>query len=270
MPGSASTGGQRPPTGPVATSGGKAPGDKGAGGKGSGSNRPYLTQSRAKAKAEAQRKRRQRNVAIAAVGLIVVAIVIGLVVQSSRSSTSKKAAIPTAATGPGGSFTMGTGPVLVEQYGDFQCPHCEEWFQTVEPTAVQLANEGKITFAFHNFAFIGQESTAMANAAACAGDVGKFWPMHDYMYNHQQPENSGFWTTDQLIAALETVGASTPQTEQCVKSGKYNTWVSQQADAASKRGVTATPTVYVNNQVLNDNTDPQALIAAVNAAAAKK
>jgi protein-disulfide isomerase len=192
------------------------------------------------------------------------------VVQSSRSSSGKKAAIPTAATGPGGSFTTGTGPVLVEEYGDFQCPHCEDWFKTVQPTVMQLVSQGKVTFAFHNYAFLGPESTTMANAAACAGDVGKFWETHEFFYSHQAPENSGFWTTDQLIAALQTVGAYTPQTQQCVKSQKYKTWVSQQADAASKRGVTATPTLYVNNQQLSDNSTPQPLVTAVNNALANQ
>jgi protein-disulfide isomerase len=250
--------------------GGKGTGGKGTGGKGSGPNRSYLNQSKAAARAEAKKKRRNRNITIGAIAVLVVAVIVGLVVQSSRSSTGKKAAVPTAATGPAGSFTIGTGPVLVEQYGDFQCPHCEEWFKTVQPTVNQLVSQGKITFAFHNFAFIGQESTATANAAACAGDVGKFWEMHDFLYNHQAPENSGFWTTDQLIAALQTVGAYTPQTQQCVKSGKYNRWVSQQADAASKRGVTATPAVYVNNQVLSDNSTPQALVTAVDNALASQ
>ncbi len=270
MAGSTRSGGQRPPTGAVRRPSAGA-GDKGAGGKGTGPNRSYLNQSKAKARADAQRKRRNRIIAIVGVGILVVAVIVGLVVQSSRSSSGKKAAVPTAATGPGGSFTMGNGPVLVEQYGDFQCPHCEDWFKTVQPTVDQLVSQGKITFAFHNFAFIGDESNTTANAAACAGDVGKFWQMHDFLYNHQAPENSGFWTTDQLIAALQTVGASTPATEQCVKSHTYGTWVKQQADAASRRGVTATPTVYVNNQQLSDNSNPQPLVTAVdNALAAKK
>jgi protein-disulfide isomerase len=102
----------------------------------------------------------------------------------------------------------------------------------------------------------------MANAAACAGDAGKFWPLHDYFYDHQVRENSGFWSTTQLIAALLAVGADTPQTEQCVRRGTYVTWVNQQTDAGSRRGVTQTPSVFVNNQILTD-TSPQGLLGAV-------
>jgi protein-disulfide isomerase len=94
--------------------------------------------------------------------------------------------------------------------------------------------------------------------------------MHDYMYDHQAAENSGFWNTSQLQAALETIGANTPATEACVKSNKYGPWVRQQAALAAKRGVTATPTVYVNNQLVSDNSTPAALQAAVTAAEAAK
>jgi protein-disulfide isomerase len=52
---------------------------------------------------------------------------------------------------------------------------------------------------------------------------------------------------------------------QCVNSGKYKPWVASVTDAASKAGVTGTPTVAVNNQVIANPT-PDAIVAAVNAA----
>jgi len=247
----------------------KTSGGKGPGGKGTDAKKP-VNQSRARLQAQ-QRKQRNRKIMIGVLGVVVVAIVVVVIFAVTKGSSKKAPVVaPAAANGPGGSFTTGTGPVLVEQYGDFQCPHCEEWFKTVEPTVQNLASQNKITFAFHNFPFIGDESFTMANAAACASDAGKFWQMHDYLYNHQAGENSGFWTTDQLQAALETVGANTPATEACVKNHKYSAWVKQQASDAAKRQVTATPTVFVNNQLITDNSTPAPLVAAVNAAAAKQ
>ena len=255
--------------GPTVTLSNKS-GGKGPGGKGNGAKKTPVNQSRAKV--QAQRKKRNRTILIGFLGVVVVGIIIGVIVAATGGSSKKKPIVaPAAAGGPTGTFTTGTGPVLVEQYGDFQCPHCEDWFKTVEPTVRQLAAQGQITFAFHNYPFIGSESFTAANAAACASDAGKFWQMHDFLYTHQpSSENSGFWTTDQLIAGLETIGANTPATVQCVKSNQYGPWIQQQAGLAAKRGVTATPTVYVNNQVVSDNSTPAALVAAVNAAAAAK
>jgi protein-disulfide isomerase len=194
-------------------------------------------------------------VVVTAVGLIAVAVIIGVVVLASGSSRKTSVATPAAAAkGPGGSFTKGTGPVLVEEYADFQCPPCRQLELTTYPAVNELVQQGRITFAFHLFAFLGPESVASANAAVCAGDVGKFWPMHDYLYDHQAAENSGFWTSEQLIAALQAVGGATPATEKCVTKGTYMTWVKQQTDAASARGVTAAPppVIFVRNQLLTD------------------
>jgi protein-disulfide isomerase len=245
------------------TSGGK-------GGKGNQPKKPYVNQSRARV--EAKRKQRNRKVMIGVLVVVVVGIIAAAVIASTGgSSKSKPVVAPAAASGPVGTFTIGTGPVLVEQYGDFQCPHCEGWFKTVEPTVRQLANQNQITFAYHVFPFIGAESFTAANAAACASDASPadFWKMHDYLYTHQAAENSGFWTTSQLQAALETIGANTPATEACIKSDKYGPWVKQQAAAAAKRQVTATPTVFVNNQLVSDNSSPAPLVAMITAASKK-
>jgi len=224
-----------------------------------------------------QRQRRNRLITGGVVGLLVIGLIIVFVVQSGRSSTSKKAVVPAGAATAGttaGGFSQGSGPVVVEEYGDFQCPHCEETFKNVGPTLDKLVASSAITYVFHNFAFIGNESTLTANAAVCASDVSidKFWAMFNYLYSHQPAtENSGFWTTDQLLAALQITGADTPQATACVKNHTYNTWVNQQAEAASKRGVNATPTFYINGvQYTGDTTSATAMQAAISAAAAKK
>jgi protein-disulfide isomerase len=248
----------------------KNSGGKGPGGKGNQPKKPYVNQSRARL--EAQRKQRNRKVMIGVLVVVVVGIIAGVVIASTGGSSKAKPVVaPPAASGPTGTFTTGTGPVLVEQYGDFQCPHCEAWFQDVEPTVRTLASQNKITFAYHVFPFIGAESFSEANAAACASDAapGDFWKMHDYLYQHQAAENSGFWTTSQLEAALSTVVPTTPALDQCIKSDKYGAWVKQQATAAAKRQVTATPTVFVNNQLVSDNSTPAPLVALITAAAKK-
>jgi len=249
------------------TSGGKGPG-----GKGNQPKKPSVNQSRARV--EAQRKQRNRRVMIGVLAVVVVGIIVAAVIAStSGSSKAKPVVAPAAASGPTGTFTTGTGPVLVEQYGDFQCPHCEEWYKTVELPAVRpLAAQNKITFAYHVFPFIGAESFTEANAAACASDVAPadFWKVHDYFYDHQAAENSGFWTTSELQAAVSTVVPSTPALNQCIKSDKYGAWVRQQANDAAKRQVTATPTVFVNNQLVSDNSTPAPLQGLIAAASATK
>ena len=215
---------------------------------------------------QAENKRqRNRNIGVTAILLVVVAAIAGILIQSRRSSSQRaNMVVPSSAKGPGGSQILGSAsaPVLVEEYGDYQCPHCGAFAQTDYPTIQQLLNDGRIRFAFHPFSFLGPESLALANTATVAGDQGKFWQVSDYLYANQQPENSGYWASDRLIAVLKQFGVDSPAAERAVRNHTYYPWLRQLNDHASQRGVTSTPTIYVNGAKLADDS-PAGLTAAV-------
>ncbi len=84
-------------------------------------------------------------------------------------------------------------PVTIIEFADFQCPFCEQWFKNVEGQIIKnYVDTGKAKFAFRNYAFLGQDSVTAAEGAYCANEQGKFWQYHDYLYNHQGQENSGW------------------------------------------------------------------------------
>jgi protein-disulfide isomerase len=157
--------------------------------------------------------------------------------------------------------------VLVEEYGDFQCPICGQWERDVGPTVRRLVDQGRIRFDYHPIAFIGPESLAAANAAEAAGDEGRFWAYHDLLFADQAPENSGALTTDRLLELGRQVGLTSQQFQQRVRDGTYDNWIRQATDRASQRGVTQTPTVLVNGQQVDTALTAQGLQAAVDAAA---
>ena len=185
------------------------------------------------------------------IGVFVVAIVIGVVVQSSRSKNENaKVVTPKHALGPNDSEIEGekSAPVLVQEYADFQCPSCKAFHDRMNATVNALVTTGKIRFAYTYFPFIGDESVQAAAAAVCAGDQGKFFPYADLLYNEQRAENSGFLTTKQLITFgrdAGITGSAFDTFEQCVRAGTYEGFVRQQAENASKRGVNATPTLFI-------------------------
>jgi protein-disulfide isomerase len=201
--------------------------------------------------------------------LLVVAVVAGIAIQSARSQSQAPQAAPAHALGRNGGEVLGSpsAPVLVEEYGDFQCPSCAQWERTVGPTVRRLVDQGRIRFEYHPIAFIGPESLAAANAAVCAGDQGKFWAYHDLLFAQQAPENSGALTTDRLLQFGRQVGLSNQQFQQCVEDGTYDNWIRQATDQASQRGVAGTPTVFVNGHQVDTALTAQGLLAAVNTAA---
>ena len=206
---------------------------------------------------------------------VVVAVVVGVLVQRSRSQTeSATVTHPTSAVGPNGGALVGdaNAPVTITEYGDFQCPVCQRLHQLWGPTLDQLLQQGKVRFEFVALAYLDQgttESERSAAASVCAADAGKFLEYHDVLYDKQSPrENSGYLTDTRLLAFGRDAGITDPTFTRCVRGGRYDGWVRTNTDAASKRGVTATPTVFVNGQEVSNATvaDPARLTALVDQA----
>ena len=146
------------------------------------SNQKYPPKRRRGDKIAARRGRRRPSWQLwTGIAVLVVAVVAGVAIQSGRSSSGGSVVTPAHALGPAGGEQRGkaSAPVLVEEYGDFQCPHCADFQRNVGPTIDRLVDAGTIRFVYHPIAFIGPESTTAANAAVCAGDQGKFWPYQD-------------------------------------------------------------------------------------------
>ena len=225
--------------------------------------------ARGKYRSPASRRRGRSSLQLwGPVALLVVAVVAGIAFQSARSNRHVTQAVPAHALGPNGGELLGrpSAPVLVEEYGDFQCPVCGEWERTVYPTVRRLADQGRIRFAYHPIAFIGPESLSAANAAEAAGDEGRFWAYHDLLFADQAPENSGALTTDRLLELGRQVGLTSQQFQHTVTDGTYDNWVRQATDQSSQRGVVQTPTVLVDGRQVDGALTAQGLLTAVNAA----
>jgi len=210
--------------------------------------------------------------------VIVVAVIVGVLVQRGRSGTEEaKVAHPTSAVGPNGGTLVdqASAPVTITEYGDFQCPVCRQLHTLWGPTLEQLVQQGKVRFEFVGLAYLDQnttESERSAAAAVCAADAGKYLEYHDVLYDQQSPqENSGFLTNERLTTFGTDAGITDPAFARCVGSGRYDGWVRKNTDAASQRGVSGTPTVFVNGQAVSNSTvaDPAKLTQLVDQAAAK-
>jgi protein-disulfide isomerase len=208
--------------------------------------------------------------------VIVAAVVVGVLVQRSRSATEHATVThPTSAVGPHGGVLVGdaNAPVTITEYGDFQCPGCDQLHQLWEPTLEQLIQQGKVKFEFVGLEFLDRgttESLRSAAAATCAADAGKFLDYYNTLYDQQSPtENSGFLTNERLLSFGSSAGITDSAFARCVSSGRFTGWVTKNTDVASQRGVSSTPTVLMNDKEISgaDAADPARLTALVNQAA---
>jgi protein-disulfide isomerase len=225
----------------------------------------------AAARAALERKERRRKawiVGATALGVLALAAIIGVVVQNSRQHANP-VVIPATATGPDNGIVVGSphAPVTVEFYEDFQCPVCREFEASTGSTVASLINAGKIKAVYHMMSFIGPDSVRAANAGAAAADVGRFKQFHAVLFANQPAENSGGFTNDRLIHLGAQAGLSSSAFTSAVHGGRFNGYVAQVEDKASRRGVTGTPTVLVNGRTLTQSQLlPGPFAAAVNAA----
>ncbi len=153
-------------------------------------------------------------------------------------------------------------PVTVIEYGDYQCPFCSQYFENVEPKiAQQYINTGKVKMVFRNFAFLGPESIAAAEAAECAQDQGKLWPYHDALYTAKSAdfakggsEDDGLFTRALFIKIAQQLGMDVPTFTSCIDSNKYASLVAQEKADAAMVGVNSTPATLINGVLVTDST----------------
>jgi protein-disulfide isomerase len=194
----------------------------------------------------ASRSRRSTALVVAALVILGIAFAARAQIQARKGPLVQ----PAHALGPNQGEQLGSAsaPVLVEEYGDFQCPVCARFQATTGLTVRQLVDQGRVRFFFHDQPILGRESVAAANAATCAGDAGRFWPYHDLLYAEQAPENSGALTSDRLIQLGARAGVSGSRFSGCVRGATYDPWLRQVVNQGSARGVNVTPTFYVNGR----------------------
>ncbi|MCL5019399.1 MAG: thioredoxin domain-containing protein [Patescibacteria group bacterium] len=90
-------------------------------------------------------------------------------------------------------------PVTIIEFADYQCPFCERYYTDAEKNIMEdYVKTGKVKFIFRNYAFLGPESILAAEGGYCAAEQGKFWEYHNFLYEHQGPENSGTFSKENL------------------------------------------------------------------------
>lgn len=137
-------------------------------------------------------------------------------------------------------------PVLVEVYEDFQCPSCASFTENLEERILQnFVYNGTARFQFHNFAFIGQESLNASNAAMCANEQDRFWDFQAILFANQVGENQGAFSSRRIEAMAESLGLDMESWRACYDEQRYETAILDDVADGRSRGVTGTPTVFV-------------------------
>jgi protein-disulfide isomerase len=134
-------------------------------------------------------------------------------------------------------------PVTLVEYGDYECPYCGMAHPVVKAAQRELGDQ--LRFVFRNFPLAEAHPHARiaAQAAEAAGAQGRFWEMHDILFEHQdalEPQD--------LVGYARSLGLDIVQFESDLEAGTYAKRVRDDFRSGVKSGVNGTPTFFVNGE----------------------
>ena len=132
-------------------------------------------------------------------------------------------------------------PLTLVEYGDYQCPYCGEAYPVIK--RLQKALGKKLRFVFRNFPLTQAHPYALiaAEAAEAAGLQGKFWQMHDLIY-----ENQVDLEPDILPSWAERVGLDLTEFGKAIKEGAVTKRIKEDRASGIRSGVNGTPCFFIN------------------------
>ncbi len=151
-----------------------------------------------------------------------------------------------------------TAPVTLVEYGDYECPSCGQAYPIVKELMNRIGDE--LCFVFRNFPLANVHSHAehAAEAAEAAGAQGKYWEMHDYLFEHQHALEDVH-----LREAASDLGLDTTRFAHDLTSHTFASRVHEDYASGASSGVNGTPTFYINGIRYDDYYDLELLQVAI-------
>lgn len=163
----------------------------------------------------------------------------------------------TALTAPGPKPTDMTygnphAKVVLTEYADFQCPGCGAFYPIVKQLTQQYQDKLLFVYRFFPLSQIHQNALVASEAGYAAALQGKFWPMHDLLFQHQTEWATLPDPTANFISYAQQAGLNIDQFKKDYASDKIANYIKSQEQAALDLGLPGTPSFFINGkQIVN-------------------
>jgi protein-disulfide isomerase len=190
----------------------------------------------------------------------------------SRPSLTGGAPLPLVSAGPRGVVVgADSAPVEITEFADFECPWCARYaILTLPDIKSRLVATGRARLRFVHFPLDNHRASPSAHlAAACANEQGRFWEMHDAIYDSQSEWVAARRPERPLRGLAQRLGLDLGRYDSCVR--EQRAWPQVLADKAlgDSAGIGGTPTFMVNGRVLDPTPTSLAEWSAIVDAAAR-
>ncbi|KFI05567.1 thioredoxin domain-containing protein [Massilia sp. BSC265] len=147
--------------------------------------------------------------------------------------------------------------IVIVEYGDFQCPYCARAHPTL--AGLQKQYDQRIALVWRHLPLgMHPYAEAMAEAAEAAGAQGKFWEMHDSLFEHQAQ-----MAPAQLPLLAQGMGLDAARFDEDMATRKYRERIGAQAEEGKTLGASGTPSFFINGERYHGDSDQESLTAAV-------
>jgi len=132
-------------------------------------------------------------------------------------------------------------PVTLVEFGDYECPHCGRAYPIVKDLQARLGD--RLRFVYRNFPLAESHPYAehAAEAAEAAGDRGKFWPMHDLLFEHQDALDDA-----DLVRYAAALGLDAGAVAREIENDTHLERIRADFMSGVRSGVNGTPTFFIN------------------------
>jgi len=155
--------------------------------------------------------------------------------------------------------------VTLVQYGDYECPYCGAAYPIIKEVQTRMGR--RLRFVFRNFPITTSHPHAeqAAEAAEAAASQGKFWPMHDLLYENQKRLRD-----QDLRTYAEQIGLEVALFDKELAEHVHAERVHEDFMSGVRSGVNGTPTFYINGARYDDSYEVETLLSALERAAASE
>jgi Na+/H+ antiporter NhaA len=154
--------------------------------------------------------------------------------------------------------------VTLVEYGDFECPYCGRAEPTLRELLLEIGDDVRFVFRHLPLTDVHPHAQLAAEATEAAGEQGRFWEMHDLLFEHQDA-----LTGRDLLRYAEDLGLDLERFRKDLKRHEHAPRVARDVESAELSGVAGTPTFFINGQRHHGAYDIATLKRAVKAARAR-
>ncbi len=134
--------------------------------------------------------------------------------------------------------------VTIVEFSDFECPFCRRSQDTLKQ--VEEKYKGKLKMAFKDFPLsFHQRAIPAAQAARCAGELGKYWEFHDKLFSGEGLSDQDFTRYAKEVSLDEAAF------DACMASNKYQKEIAADMSQGKSLGVTGTPAYFINGRLIS-------------------